>query len=563
MRKTMSFIMTFLVVLSGFSASFAQGESNQINSAGYGSTYVIKSDNSLWGCGSQYVGNGTGYKEKVIDFTKIMDDVRSVSSGGFQKRVAVKNDDTLWGWGSFDGHPAEGGKYDPTFLFPTQFSIDDVKKASASDFYVLALKNDNSLWLCGDMYRGDGTTDMATGKDGFVLVAENVIDMFAADESVFLIKDDNTLWGYGENNDGEMGNMTDTGDGTVGNNDDVYRMVKILDDVKYVTSDKDGSVVMAIREDNSLYAWGSQGFFTEDYGWIEDAGKPYKVMDDVKYVAVDSDVGFVVKNDDSLWSWGYSYQGDSVGNEKEIRKIADDIRSITLGERHASIVKTDNTLWTMGGAYRGGLGYESKETWYTPLTKIIDNVKEMPASWASEEVEKAIGAKLIPEELQNNYSKAINRKEFCTLAIRMIEVKEGKSIESHIDDLGLVMADESIFIDCTDKNVLAAKTLGITDGTSENTFDPLNILTREEAAKFLTATAIACDRDVKLISHDYSDSEEIEDWSKPYTGYVNEIGLMKGLGGNKFSPKDPYQRQEAFVIMYRIWKDLDSKKIAK
>lgn len=554
MKKTVGFILGMCLLMG--SITFAQAEPDAVNSAGYGSTYVIKSDGSLWGCGSQYVGNGKGYKEKQISFVQIMENVKSVSCGGFQNTVAVKQDKTLWGWGSFDGYPEEKEEYDPTFLTPTKLSIDNVVKASNSNRFILALKEDKTLWICGDMIRGDGTEKMASSKKGFEKVAEHVVTMFATDESVFYITEDGKLWGYGKNHHAQIGNGAKKGD-PLSKKDFVTKPFQILEDVKYVTGNKDSGVMMAIRKDNSLYAWGEDGFYTEENGWVEDAGKPYRVMDSVKSCAVNGDAAFVTKLDNSLWSWGRSYDDKKVSNEKSIRKIGEDVLSVTLGERHASILKTDNSLWTMGGAYRGGLGYEIKATWRTPLTKILDNVMDKPADWANDIVKKAIGEKLIPETLQNNYTKPITREEFCILAIRMIEVKSGIQIQDYLKNLGTEAAPVGTFEDCDTYEVRAAKVLGITKGTSQTTFEPHKILTRQEAATLLTNTALACGRHVNLSTPAYKDASEIADWAKPYTGYVYDIGVMKGIGNNQFAPKMSYQRQQAFITMYKIWQAID------
>lgn len=543
-------ILTIIVVMN--QVVFAAGESGSINSAGYGNTYVVKSDGALWGWGGEYSGNGNGNREKQITPVKILDNVRSVSTGTFVG-VAVKTDDTLWGWGyGLDGYPA--GAQDATYLSPVKLNIDHVKMAASGLGYILALKNDNSLWACGDIYTGDGSDVKANGTDGFKKICDHVIYMHAGKDTVYLIKEDNTLWAYGNNSCAQLGNMTTSGDT---NTAAELSLTKILDDVKYVTACPDGNAVLAIRLDESLYGWGNKGFYAEAYGWVEDAGKPYKIMDNVKNVAVDGDCAFIVKTDNTLWGWGYSYEGKSVSDEHQPYKITDNVLSITLGERHASVIKTDNTLWTMGGNYRGGLGYDSDETWYTPLTKILDNVKDSPASWAMEEVEKAIGEKLIPADMQNNYTQPITREEFCILAIRMIEVKSDMSIDTYLDEVSIDIAPSNTFVDCNTNEVLAAKALGIVKGTSETTFDPDMLLNREMAAVFLTRTAQACGRDVTLSTPNYVDADKISAWAKEHTGYVYDIGVLKGTTGNRFDPKGSYQRQQAFMTMYRIWNAID------
>lgn len=549
MKRILGFMLIISLLIN--TVVFAQGENSSIISSGYGNTYVIKNDATLWVSAYQYAGNGKGYKDEQVEFVKILDDVKFVSSGGSQSRAAVKKDGTVWGWGSLNGYPSIDASYSPTYLFPTQLNIENVKSVSINNNYILVLKNDNTLWICGSMYKGDGSSDKATKKEGFEKVTDDVIDMFAGKNTVFYVKSDNTLWGYGDNNYAQLGNMESI-------KEDVYTPVKILDDVKKICTNYSSSVVGAIRLDNSLYVWGSGGFYTEKEGWIDDAGSPYKSMENVKTATFDSDEAFIVKTDNTLWRWGNSFEGKTVIDEKKPYKVADEVLDVTIGERHAAIVKTDNTLWVMGGDYRGGLGYNADETWYTELKKVFDDVQDAPSSWAYEEVEEAIGQKLIPEDMQREYTKAITREEFCILAIRMIEVKSGMSIDEYLMKLDAEIAPLGTFSDCDTKEVRAAKVLGITGGVGNGKFAPDNLLNREQAAKFLTTTALACGRDVTLGSPSYADLDEIADWAKLYTGYVYDINVMKGVGNNKFNPSGNYQRQQAFMTMYRIWQAIDS-----
>ena len=545
-KRSLTMTMVLMVLLTSNLSVLANGEGGSILSTSYGSTYIIRNDHSLWGWGQGYTGNGDD--EEVITPIKVLTNVRSVSSNS-GATVAVKNDDTLWGWGFFDG--TSNGQQRATYGSPVQL-MENVLMAAKGDDYLLVVKNDYTLWLSGKMYLGDGSLEQAT--DGFVQVMSGVKYCAAGEDTIFVVKEDDTLWGWGDNTDALLGNMIDGGDL---NNGIALTAVKILDDVKLVSNSSD--VVCAIRLDGSLYSWGggSDGIYTES-GWIKNAGSPYKVMDHVVSVGMTDNAGgiLVVKEDETLWGWGTSWNRER--EPKEPIKYADNVRMVACGERHAAVVKTDNTLWTMGGNYRGGLGYDSDETWYTPLTQVLDQVMDAPVDWAREEVEAAIGKQLIPEYLQNNYDQSITREEFCVLAVRLIETKSAMTIEDYLGERGMTMASSSTFTDTSNSDILAAKTLGITDGTSPTTFSPDNQLTREQAAKFLSATARAVGKDITATTPSYSDVDEIADWAKPYTGYVYNINVMKGVGGNRFSPRGGYQRQQAFMTMNRLFDAIDS-----
>lgn len=550
MKKILIVTLGLLMSICMSSTVLANGESDSILSAANSSTYVIKDDGSLWGCGLSYVGNGNGYKEPVIVPVKVLDNVRSVSANAFTT-IAVKKDDTLWGWGSFAGYIGED--QNPSYLYPTKF-MDDILMAANGDNYIMVLKNDHTLWVGGNMVIGDGTNTKADSDTGFVKVMSNVKSISAGEDTVYVIKNDDTLWGWGDNSNAQLGNRSDTGDNNV---DTEFTPVKILDDVKFVSNS--GSTVIAVRLDGSLYSWGkggSKGIYTEN-GWVENAGTPYKVMDDVVMGTMrDNGSGIlVVKTDGTLWGWNNQWNDE--GNRQTPYKYADNVSRVSVGERHAAIVKKDNTMWTMGGNYRYGLGYESNETWYTPLTKVLDNIQDAPASWAGKEVETAIGLKLIPEDMQGNYTKIITREEFCVLAIKMIEVKSGMDIEDYIRIKGVTIASSNTFVDTTNKDILAAKTLGITEGTSPTTFNPDNQLTREQAAKFLSSTARVIGEDITATCPAYVDEDTIANWAKPYIGYVYNVNVMKGVGANRFDPRGGYQRQQAYLTMTRLFNSIE------
>jgi hypothetical protein len=105
--------------------------------------------------------------------------------------------------------------------------------------------------------------------------------------------------------------------------------------------------------------------------------------------------------------------------------------------------------------------------------------------------------------------------------------------------------------------VIAANVLKIVEGTSATTFAPDNWLTREQAAKVLSATARALGEDIQADSPVFGDDQDIASWAKPYIGYVYNAEVMKGVGGNLFNPKGGYQRQQAYMTILRLLKSLE------
>ncbi|PKM56380.1 MAG: hypothetical protein CVV00_00355 [Firmicutes bacterium HGW-Firmicutes-5] len=102
------------------------------------------------------------------------------------------------------------------------------------------------------------------------------------------------------------------------------------------------------------------------------------------------------------------------------------------------------------------------------------------------------------------------------------------------------------------RDILAAYALGIVEGTSETTFDPMNPITREQAAKMLTATATALNMETDATLPVFEDASLISEWAKPYIGYMFDTKIMGGIGENRFDPKGGFQRQQAFMTVLRL-----------
>ena len=133
---------------------------------------------------------------------------------------------------------------------------------------------------------------------------------------------------------------------------------------------------MCIRDrDGSLWDAGP-GYLTED----ETAQPPVKLMDGVRQICrSDNDLLLAVKEDDTLWAWGY-YVGslgllDSFDAWSETPiKVADNVRSVATGKFGAMVVRTDGSLWYYGLVSAGAVSY-------THLTRLAPRSCQAWADW--------------------------------------------------------------------------------------------------------------------------------------------------------------------------------------
>jgi len=164
---------------------------------------------------------------------------------------------------------------------------------------------------------------------------------------------------------------------------------------------------------------------------------------------------------------------------------------------------------------------------------------DAPSPWAAGQVNAAIAARLVPENLQMNYTQAITRAEFCALAVAVYEAVKWE------------ITGRTSFTDTDDVNVEKAAYAGIVSGVGNNRFDPDSRLTREMAAVMLSNLANAVGRPFPQQQAVFADIEDAAYWSLGSIGEVQAAGIMLGVGGGRFAPRGPYTREQSIVTIMR------------
>jgi len=187
------------------------------------------------------------------------------------------------------------------------------------------------------------------------------------------IKSDNSLWAWGENWKGQLG------DGTTENR---HSPVKIMDDVVYVSAGPWHTV--AIKMDGSLWAWGWRVDVFDDIGnEIRTENAPVRIMEDVIAVSTYGAtapspwssrlITMIIKEDRSLWAWGNVIGDGTTNRSRKPVKIMEDVVSVSAGDWHSMVLRTDGSLWTWGSNSNGQLGDGTNTDSYIPI-KIMDGV---------------------------------------------------------------------------------------------------------------------------------------------------------------------------------------------
>jgi hypothetical protein len=166
---------------------------------------------------------------------------------------------------------------------------------------------------------------------------------------------------------------------------------------------------------------------------------------------------------------------------------------------------------------------------------------DTPSSWAAEQVNAAVEAKLVPAALQFDYARAATRADFCALSVALYENLKG------------VITERKTFTDTKDVSVEKAAAVGVVLGVGDNKFDPGGQLTREQAAVMLSRLADVIGNPFPKRSPSFADNGSISSWAVEHVGRAQASGIMVGVGENKFAPKQPYTREQSIVTILRAF----------
>lgn len=183
--------------------------------------------------------------------------------------------------------------------------------------------------------------------------------------------------------------------------------------------------------------------------------------------------------------------------------------------------------------------YAKWDTLMAPVQTGQTSFYESASEWAIPELEKAYDADLIPEMLKGlDMKKSISREEFAELAVQLYEKSTGKAI---------LVTKANPFTDTSNGQILKAYQAGITAGTSDTTFSPDTLISREQCATMLyrAIKAIAPNADYGIAGiEDFPDQAHISTWAIEGTKYMSKLGIILGNTQGEFMPKPLTKDQE-------------------
>jgi hypothetical protein len=303
--------------------------------------------------------------------------------------IALKNDGTIWSWGRNANGQLGNGKNEDTSNPELMNDESDWIDIDARDFQTVATKEDNSLWIWGAYigniplkivdasevgwkkidaggYIGlkyDGTIwdwyDVFDSSDNLIQIGKFNFwhDISSGNHSSLAISSNGTLWAWGKNYNGIFGNGNETNYGSpqpiqIGNSNDW----------KEISAGQ--QFVLAIKEDNSLWAWGKNTYGQFGNGTTIDSFVPIKIGNDKDWI--DIKVGLyhslALKSNGEVYSWGDDSSGRLGNGSNPSNKTPKRIglfsswKKINASHSNSVLIDNNGEAWTAGKNNYGQLG---------------------------------------------------------------------------------------------------------------------------------------------------------------------------------------------------------------
>ncbi|MDR0491615.1 MAG: S-layer homology domain-containing protein [Oscillospiraceae bacterium] len=109
------------------------------------------------------------------------------------------------------------------------------------------------------------------------------------------------------------------------------------------------------------------------------------------------------------------------------------------------------------------------------------------------------------------------------------------------------------FTDTNDINAEKTAHIGVVFGVGDNRFAPDDTLTREQAATMLSRLAETMGMQLYGWIPSFDDNSSVSAWAVHGVGQMQFAGIMVGTGDNTFSPKGNYTREQSILTIMRLF----------
>lgn len=310
-------------------------------SAGYGNVghkAGIKTDGTLWVWGfngnGQLGDNTIAHKSSPIQTVGFATNWSQVSCG-YRRTSAVKTDGTLWSWGNNpNGELGDNTVTSRSSPVQTVAFGNNWSSVSCGQRHTAGIKTDGSLWIWGinsNGQLGDNTVTSKSSPVQTIALGNDWASVACGYNNTIGIKKNGTLWAWGANNYGQLGDNT-----TIRKSSPVQTVAFGTNWIK--ASCQGYSVAIALKQDGTLWSWGYNGVGELGINATTARSSPIQVVGASTLwtdVSTNNETTLATKKDGSLWAWGYNAAG-AIGDNTTVDKSSP-VQTVMFGTRWATV----------------------------------------------------------------------------------------------------------------------------------------------------------------------------------------------------------------------------------
>jgi alpha-tubulin suppressor-like RCC1 family protein len=339
--------------------------------AGGSHSLILKTDGSLWAVGSNsngQLGDGTQTDRNVP--VKIESSGVTSIAAGENHSLYIKSDGSsknLWGMGSNgNGQLGVGNASDQNvsiLIESVSLSAGDLFQVSADGNHTLYLKSDLSIVQLRGMgasangqlgnFDQNVTTPIIVNSDMGTDANKSNIKISTGDNHSMYLEDNGSLWLLGKNDQGQLGDGTDTNKSTA-----------VMIEPSGVTDISAGGNHSLYIKGGKLWAMGSNadGQLGDSTNW--DRNRPILVpgiVGNIASIHAGKTYSYFRKQDGSVWRMGNNSYGQLGNGTNSAVSYPSELNgfsgaNISAGGSHILLLKSDSSLWATGNNSNGQLG---------------------------------------------------------------------------------------------------------------------------------------------------------------------------------------------------------------
>lgn len=306
--------------------------------------------------------------------------------------AGLKADGSIWSWGC----GTNGGLGDNSTICKSS-PVREVSSGTswccvcAGHYFAAALKTDGSLWTWGSNQSGRLGNNAGPNESSPVREISSGTTWRQLSTSwchTLALKSDGTMWGWGRNNNGNLGDNT-----TVDRSSPVQEISVASTWCSLATGIDSSS---AIKNDGTLWTWGNGANGKLGNNSTISRSSPAQEFTASTWLCVETGPAHMIaiKAGGSLWTWGCGVCG-RLGNNS-VAQTSSPVQEASLsttwceinaGCQNSSAIKTDGSLWSWGCAPAGLLGNNSTTDRSSPVREITSST-----GWCAVSLTTNVGA---------------------------------------------------------------------------------------------------------------------------------------------------------------------------